>query len=312
MADGSERKAGKFLRFLKTIFILAIIAALAFAVLKYAEEIVDFKRRVYSTVENLRGQDAEETPQEPDLSGVTPFARTGSEWYDRCTLIYHACGGIDGLSYTNSKEALLKTLEAGARFIEIDFSVTRDGRLVCLHEWEDLGEKEPLSYDEFMKSKIFGKYTPMSAEDFLACMAEYPEAMAILDTKDDLAEVVEMLKALRPRRELMDRMIVQVYGPGEKEQIRQIYPFPEDNYLLTIYKLDDQWLENVVDICVKDNISVITMPRNQYPDDQIQLLREKNFTLYEHTVNRPDQAAAALDRGIHGLYTDFLQPEDLY
>ena len=38
---------------------------------------------------------------------------------------------------------------------------------------------------------------------------------------------------------------------------------------------------------------------------------KRSFRTYEHTINRVDEAALALERGISGIYTDNLTPADL-
>ena len=45
-------------------------------------------------------------------------------------LIAHAGGLIDGYSYTNSKEALLKSISEGYQYIELDLYGTTDGSIV--------------------------------------------------------------------------------------------------------------------------------------------------------------------------------------
>ena len=56
----------------------------------------------------------------------------------------------------------------GNAVIEIDFLFTSDGELVCLHGWTDVGGLETAcTLDEFKNLKIYGKYTPMTAEDAL-------------------------------------------------------------------------------------------------------------------------------------------------
>ena len=40
-------------------------------------------------------------------------------------------------------------------------------------------------------------------------------------------------------------------------------------------------------------------------------LSKRFFRTYEHTINRADEAALALERGISGIYTDNLTPADL-
>ena len=52
-------------------------------------------------------------------------------------LIIHAGGRIDGVTGTNSLEALEETYAVGGRAIEIDFDWTSDGHQVCIHDFTD-------------------------------------------------------------------------------------------------------------------------------------------------------------------------------
>jgi glycerophosphoryl diester phosphodiesterase len=65
----------------------------------------------------------------------------GSTRFIDYTLIAHAGGTLfdrDGamLTYTNSKEAIEQNYRRGHRVFEIDFSLTRDGYLAAVHDWE--------------------------------------------------------------------------------------------------------------------------------------------------------------------------------
>ena len=60
-----------------------------------------------------------------------------STWYKENKVVMHATGGIDGLEYTNSKDALLHSINQGAKVIEVDFNFTSDKHLVCFHKKED-------------------------------------------------------------------------------------------------------------------------------------------------------------------------------
>lgn len=61
--------------------------------------------------------------------------------------VSHACGGINRTAYTNSREALQRQLNKGTKKIEIDFSYTTDGILVCYH-----GPSVKMSYQQYVNS----------------------------------------------------------------------------------------------------------------------------------------------------------------
>jgi hypothetical protein len=48
--------------------------------------------------------------------------------------IAHAGGAIGHLAVTNSYNALNFNFDRGFRYFELDFSLTRDGNYVCLHD----------------------------------------------------------------------------------------------------------------------------------------------------------------------------------
>ena len=90
----------------------------------------------------------------------------------------------------------------------------------------------------------------------------------------------------------------------------EIYPFEDSQFLFTLYEWG-VWQLEAAQICNQENISVITVEYGQIPDEDVALLRELGFTVYEHTVNRADYAKLSLQRGISGFYTDTLSPADL-
>ena len=285
------------------------VLLLAAAVFKYAEEIVSFKQRLY---ERNESQETQDTPASAvDHTFVEPRSYRGDEWFVDMPLIYHACGGIDGLDYTNSREALDQTLaSAGPKaLVEVDFSFTSDGRLVCVHKWADLGVDAPLDYNEFRSFKVYGKYTTLSAADILGYMERYPDLYIVVDTKEPLLDVMRELIELSAGSDVLDRFIIQLYHAGEKAQIQAMHSFPEDHYLYTVYKTGNN-PEYVLGICQEENISVVTLPHSFFSDSW-QVFIDNGFILYAHTVNRPDIGRALMAAGIFGLYTDFLTASDL-
>ena len=87
--------------------------------------------------------------------------------------IAHAGGAVDSCIYTNSREAMEQALEEGYRFVEFDLLFTSDSVLVAAHSWSDFnnmtgfahwGDSVP-SFSDFSARKIYGLYTPLSADE---------------------------------------------------------------------------------------------------------------------------------------------------
>ena len=291
------------------LFHLFIITAIVLACFKYSEEILNLKSKIYYLVQSPHAD------ANIDFTDYPPITRTGAEWYWSTPLIYHAGGGIDGLDYTNSKEALEASISNGHFFVEIDFAYTADSHLVCMHKWdEQWNSAEPPTLEEFTSTKIFDKYSPMTADEVIQYMEKYPELHVIIDTKEnDVVNVIsDLIQHSSYDTSITDRFIIQLYTDGMKEQINKLYPFKDENFLFTVYKFGHTYPNKIMKLCYDENISVITVPYAVWSKEIKDLFTSKGFILYEHTVNRPDYANDSLAQGVHGFYTDFLSAEDIH
>lgn len=90
-------------------------------------------------------------------------------------LIAHAGGGVD-VPYSNSKEALEKSIADGFRYIEFDLIFTADSVLVAAHDWDLFNVQTGYAHKkdtaptfaDFSSRRIMGRYTPLSAADINA------------------------------------------------------------------------------------------------------------------------------------------------
>lgn len=126
-------------------------------------------------------------------------------------LVAHAGGWIDNRVYTNSREAVERSIKQGRKYIEIDMIETSDGHYVAAHDWElvnkMLGKESsaPLSLNEFKNAKLYDKYTTMSVKDVAELMEKYPDWYLLTDKIRDIDYLKENLY-------YPDRIIVQTFG----------------------------------------------------------------------------------------------------
>lgn len=323
-------------RFVKWLLI-HICAFLAFSVFlfKFPEEVVELKYWIYSAiagekVEPVIGQteatesiEMETYLEEEPIKSISerlaafaecpPMEHTGKEWYNNTRLIYHAGGGIDGLTYSNAKEAMEMCMKQGHYVIEMDFSFTSDNHLVCVHEWQDIGDLwSPCTLDEYLNLKIYGRYTPLTAEDIIQYMEENPDLHIVIDTKgDNVAVVAELVRLADNQYDVINRFIIQLYYDGQKQKMNEIYPFPDENFLFTLYKFNPGRYEEIMKICYDEDIRVITVGIKAWSQEVVDEFLKKGFIVFEHTPNRMDWAQESMDKGIQGIYTDFLTTEDM-
>lgn len=100
-------------------------------------------------------------------------------------LIAHAGGSIDGVTYTNSLEAVEHALANGWQYIELDLAFTCDGMLVASHEWygcETL-EREAFTptYEQFMSHRVYDRFTPLDYYRIDSLMTVHPDFILVTD-----------------------------------------------------------------------------------------------------------------------------------
>ena len=122
-------------------------------------------------------------------------------------------GGINGKLYSNSLEAWNLSYKNGNRVFDADLMFTTDGQVVLRHENSDnleLSEKiisksafkitdtgcleiiiddYPLTFEEFMDSKIYNKYTPISLEKMIDYMYEHKDLYISVDSKNNIKKI---------------------------------------------------------------------------------------------------------------------------
>lgn len=257
----------------------------------------------------------------------TAAARTtGFSWTDHRT-IAHALGGLDGKEYLNSRESFLSMYNQGVRLFELDLSRTSDGVRVCRHNWnESMGQwegtgKKVLTERAFTSNKIYGKYTPMTLEDFFLLLKDYPDAFVMIDSKqysvrnyqmtlEDYCEYVEIAQAAGAG-EVLDQIIPEIYSKAMFPGTAMIYSFPSYIYSLwQEYSTED--LEEIASFCREKKIPAATIYWKYWSDEAEEIFEKQGIHLYVYTVNDRNQARKYIAAGAEGICTDFLTTEDLW
>ena len=254
-------------------------------------------------------------------------------WLDDNKYICHALGAIDEYSYTNSKEAFLSNYEKGYRVFEIDLKFTSDNKLVLFHSWRNkdlkkiLGivrekseNREPLSSEEFLNAKIYGRYETLSFESFAELINEYPDCYFVIDGKygvDEHDEIVSEYRVIHETLEkyapqMLDHFIPQIYFEDMLDIIMDIYPWKSIIY--TWYSFDndpDFDPARELEFAKEHGIKVITLNEDRetelYENGKLKkLLLDNGFVCYVHTINEKADAEKYEKQGVYGFYTDSL------
>lgn len=247
-------------------------------------------------------------------------------YYKKYHYIAHALGGIDDIDYTNSKEALETAYSNGYRLFEADFVFTSDKRMVCRHKWsndlgDDFSEENIPDYQTYMSSKIFDKYTPVDIDTIMNFAKEHPEVYFITDLKSYKTEMKDMLAAIEESankigyKEYREKFIIQFYSYESYKEASENYSF--QNYIFTLYRMTDELgsekgINEILDFCIENDIEVITIPKKYATEEICKKIKDKNISIYTHTINDKKVWEQLYRMGVDGIYTDYIHPYRLY
>lgn len=273
------------------------------------EEIIDYK----PGLDNVETKD-------------TLFANTPNAWADHYTLIAHALGAIDGYSHTNSIDALITSYDKGHRVFEMDLITTSDGVLIGRHDWyealygklyQEVSKEKfnnPLSLDEFLSLPINKKYTPMTAEQMLVILSQYPDMYIVTDTKTanseevhkQFSQLIALAKSIDPS--ILDRIIPQIYTENMHKAVDKLHPFKNYIYSLYINKYDN---DRVLQYAKENKLGVVMMDEKRFSKKFVDQLAKAGIKTYMHTFNEVDKIKEYQKQGVIGVMTDQLTPSDM-
>lgn len=241
-------------------------------------------------------------------------------WNDYGT-IAHALGGIGDKTYLNSRESFLASYQMGCRLFEVDLTKTSDGVWVCRHSWnQPLGQwdgdkKQVLSSEEFLSRPLYGKYTPMTLEDLLILLKDYPDAFVMLDSKqysvrnyqrtiEDYADYLEIAQNAGVS-EVAGQLIPEIYNQVMFSGTALLYEFPAYIYSLwQEYSLEE--IQDIASFCEERGILAATVSREYWSQEIQDIFDEKGIRVYIYTVNDPEEASYYREEGAAGVCSDSL------
>lgn len=231
-----------------------------------------------------------------------------SKWGEPYTLIAHAGGGIEGKSYTNSKEAIINSLEDGKVLIELDLGYTSDNILVAVHHWShtkkisNFGgsiDEIPLTYGEFKQLKIYGKYTPVSISDINKIMADYPQMILVTDKLRKYDILIQNISDV-------NRVLVECFVISEcNEAVNLGFKNVAFNVDLVNWNID----ETINDL-KSSNIKAVTSSAKQISENfkarnNAKKLLNANIVNLSYSSNDEEFIKHSLGQTVSAFYTDF-------
>ena len=218
--------------------------------------------------------------------------------------IAHAGGGIDDLKYTNSLEAVNKSIKDNFKLIELDIRETLDNVFVGVHEWKEFKEitntkkqdenelnNEALLLNEFKKKKIYKKYTPLDIISINDIFRKNNELILLTDKTNNFSKLNSDLNFDKKR------VMVEVFG--KKNYFKSI----SEGIINPIYSFNHK----DYDFVIKHKIKIISAhSQDIINNSQIyKKLVENNVMVFMYSSNESDFINNNLDILFTHVYTDF-------
>lgn len=240
--------------------------------------------------------------------------------------VAHALGGINGMTNTNTFEAMQNSYKNGFRLFEVDILPTSDGHLVITHNfYEYLAQKygRPIpqeflnkipTKEEFMNHRVRGIYEPMELEKLITTMSANKDIYIITDTKvtdpiqakSQFDEIVRIAKEIDPS--VLDRIIPQIYNEAMYDVVMSSYPFKSMIY--TLYATSSS-NTRALEFATSKGIRVVTIPPERITKEYMDKFNAYGIKVYTHTINNIEEVKRLMDLGVYGFYTDFLSPSQI-
>lgn len=246
-------------------------------------------------------------------------------WVKENRYIAHALGGINGNTYTNSREALERSYQRGLRVMEADMSLSSDGKLILLHSTDaeslaNLGL--PMSWKnkmptekEFLNTKIMNTYHTMNFEELAKYMKEHPDMYLVVDLKNnDIKEVERCYKELvkiakNVDKSVLDRIIPQIYYQEMYKPVMNIYNFK--SMIFTTYRMEELEVNKIVDFSYEHGIKIVAVNKFKFSKELTNKLVDRGISLYMFTYNDQEVVNRLRNNYVSGFYTDFLPKEKI-
>ena len=229
--------------------------------------------------------------------------------------VAHAGGEINGKIYTNSIEALNLNYDRGFRYFELDFSCTKDGKLVCIHDWQSInkmliGENSAkrLSFKQLKKlaeEKL--PYHILYLRNLKEWMIQHPSTIIITDVKD-VNNFIALKIIMGNLPDANQRVIPQIYSPENFFIVRKL---GYKGIIWTLYRYRGSNKDVLKWVKVFSGSFAVTMPLSRVKSGLAGMLYGRDIPVYVHTINSFSAYKLLKQKfGVSEIYTDILAPKE--
>ena len=238
-------------------------------------------------------------------SGKINYINTNLNEYN---FIAHAGGGIDGLAYTNTVDAIYNSIENNYRLIELDLLVTDDDMIVASHDWKSfknyckkyIEKKESYSYKDVRKcnNNLEKNNEYQLADEYfirqiLNTYGEMPnEVTFVTDQIQDFKLLKKKFKGYE------SRIIVEAHSILNYLIAKKYFP------LVALTYNDGRRYKYFVKFFNIDLIVIRSSLIEKYKNELEEMLKNKKI-VFSNTTNNKKFINKYLGKNVTAFYTDF-------
>ena len=212
--------------------------------------------------------------------------------------------------------AFRRAVEMGAGFIETDLHLTRDARLVCIHDAElgrttnaggavkdlTLAQLRELDAGVWYGPEFAGERIPTLEE--ILVFARERDIVLFLEVKQEAAWGIEhgLVAALRDAHEAA-RAVVLSFSPGMLRNVRRL-----DNTLMTGLLFDalpKGGHAAIVERALEIGARQLAPQAKLVTPELLECAHQRDLQAVCWTVNEPADMRALIDAGVDGIMTDY-------
>ena len=187
--------------------------------------------------------------------------------------VAHAGGEYNGLKYANSIAAMNFNSKY-TKYIELDLQLTKDNRLVCIHD--------PLVNNKYFNQikKEYSKKDFCYDETLIKFLEENQQVIIITDFKTDNLAGLDFIK--NNFEKYSKRFIPQIYNEDEYLPVKNL---GYEEIIFTLYRVGSYSNTKIVKIIQDFDLFGLTMDPPRLRSGIADKIYDKDFIIYVYTVN---------------------------
>jgi glycerophosphoryl diester phosphodiesterase len=249
--------------------------------------------------------------------GVGPFPSAKDEWVMGKKAIWTiAHRGASGHAPENTMAAFRRAVELGARFIETDLQITRDARVIAIHDFtlerttNGKGQVHLLPLDEIRALDAGSWFGDRGAGSFsgervptleeILDFAKEQDVIFYLEIKSGPAWGVEhaMVGALRDRN-ASARVVILSFDPATLDSVHRL-----DSTMMTGF-LCEHPSNDLVERTVRAGARQLVARGDLITAGVVEKAHHAGLQVVAWTINEEEQIRRLIADGVDGIITDF-------